>query len=105
MVPYIRTGTLYLRIIVEVPDYIQELGKWSCYSHVTSDRAFYESFVEALEVLGRPNVELVLHALEGEQIIHDGKVDRDRLEPALRSIFGDGAKVFLAFVKNPKPSH
>lgn len=72
---------------------------------MTGDSAFYESFVESLKVLGKPNVELVLRALESEDVIRDGKVDRARLEPVLRSIFGDGAKVFLEFTKTPKPTH
>ena len=72
---------------------------------LTSDTVFYESFVEALKVLGKPNVDLVLQALEGEDVIHDGRLDRERLEPALRSIFGDGAKVFLEFAKTPRPTH
>jgi hypothetical protein len=74
-------------------------------SALTSDKVFYESFVEALKVLGKPNVELVLQALEGEDVIHDGMVDRERLEPVLRSIFGDGAKVFLEFASSPRPTH
>jgi hypothetical protein len=72
---------------------------------LTADTAFYESFVEALKVLGKPNVDLVLQALEEEQVIHDGKVDREKLEPALRSIFGDGAKVFLEFAKSARTTH
>lgn len=72
---------------------------------MTSDTVFYESFVEALKVLGKPNVDLVLRALEGEDVIHDGMVDREKLEPVLRSIFGDGAKVFLEFAKSPRPTH
>jgi hypothetical protein len=70
-----------------------------------SESAFYESFVESLKVLGRPNVELVLRALERENVIRNGRVDRERLEPVLRSIFGDGAKVFLEFTKTPKTTH
>lgn len=70
-----------------------------------NDSLFYESLVDALKVLGKPNVELVIHALEGEQVIHDGRVDREKLEPALRSIFGDGAKVFLEFAKSPRSTH
>ena len=69
---------------------------------MTSDREFYQSFVEALSVLGKPNVELVLRALENDKVIQGGKLDRNRLEPALRSIFGDGAKVFLTFSKSAK---
>jgi hypothetical protein len=72
---------------------------------LTSDTVFYESFVEGLKVLGKPNVDLVLQALEGEDVIHDGRLDRERLEPVLRSIFGDGAKVFLEFAKTPRPTH
>lgn len=72
---------------------------------MTDDAAFYESFVEALKVLGKPNVDLVLQALEGEHVIHDGKMDREKLEPALRSIFGDGAKVFLEFAKSARTAH
>ena len=72
---------------------------------LTSDTVFYESFVEGQKVLGKPNVDLVLQALEGEDVIHDGSLDRERLEPVLRSIFGDGAKVFLEFAKTPRPTH
>ena len=72
---------------------------------MTGDSAFYESFVESLKVLGKPNVELVLRALESENVIQNGRVDREKLEPVLRSIFGDGAKVFLEFTKTPKPTH
>jgi hypothetical protein len=72
---------------------------------LTSDTVFYESFVEGLKVLGKPNVDLVLQALESEDVIHDGRLDRERLEPVLRSIFGDGAKVFLEFAKTPRPTH
>jgi hypothetical protein len=91
--------------IVEVPDYIQLPGRIGQVSALTSDKVFYESFVDALKVLGKPNVDLVLQALEGEDVIHDGMVDRERLEPVLRSIFGDGAKVFLEFAKSPRPTH
>jgi hypothetical protein len=70
-----------------------------------SDRAYYQSLVEALAVLGKPNVELVIHALEDEKIIQEGKVDRERIEPALRSIFGDAAKVFLESSMNLKAEH
>lgn len=56
-------------------------------------------------MLGKPNVELVLRALEAEDVIHNGKVDRERLESVLRSIFGDGAKVFLEFAKSPNTTH
>jgi hypothetical protein len=56
-------------------------------------------------VLGKPNVELVLRALEVEEVIQDGKVDREKLELVLRSIFGDGAKVFLEFAKRPATAH
>ena len=56
-------------------------------------------------MLGKPNVDLVLRALESENVIRNGRVDRERLEPVLRSIFGDGAKVFLEFAKTPKPTH
>ena len=72
---------------------------------LASDTVFYESFVESLKVLGKPNVDLVLQALEVEGVIHDGRVERERLEPVLRSIFGDGAKVFLEFAKSPRPTH
>ena len=70
-----------------------------------SDRVFYQALVESLSVLGKPNVELVIRALENDSIIHDGKVDRKRLEPALRSIFGDGAKVLTEFARSPKTIH
>ena len=72
---------------------------------MTSESAFYESFVDSLKILGKPNVELVLKALESEDVIRGGRVDRERLEPVLRSIFGDGAKVFLEFTKTAKPAH
>jgi hypothetical protein len=61
--------------------------------------------VESLKVLGRPNVDLVLQMLEAEHVVYGRKVDMSRLEPALRSIFGDGAKVFLEFVRNPRTTH
>jgi len=70
-----------------------------------SDSAYYQSLVDALAVLGKPNVDLVIHALEDEHIIEEGKVDRKRLEPALRSIFGDAAKVFLDSSMNLKAEH
>jgi hypothetical protein len=69
---------------------------------MTNDSTFYESFVESLKVLGGSNVELVLHALEKEHVLSGGALDRERLEPALRSIFGDGAKVFLEIANNQK---
>ena len=56
-------------------------------------------------VLGKPNVDLVLRALGEQNIIHDGIVDRVKLEPALRSIFGEGAKVFLEFANRPRATH
>lgn len=74
-------------------------------SILMADKIFYQSLVEALSVLGKPNVELVIRALEKEKIIQDGRVDRERLEPALRSIFGDGAKVFLEFIRSAKTTH
>lgn len=67
-----------------------------------SDRDFFRALVDALSVLGKPNVDLVIQALERDKIILDGVVDRNKLEPALRSIFGDGAKVFLEFTKRAK---
>jgi hypothetical protein len=72
---------------------------------LTSDKAFYKAFVEGLKVLGKPNVDLVLRTLEEENIVQGETVDRDRLEPALRSIFGEGAKVFMEFAKSPKATH
>lgn len=72
---------------------------------MTSDSAFYESFLEALKILGTPNVELVLHALKEEKVLDGGAVNKERLEPALRSIFGDGAKVFLEIAANQKVTH
>jgi hypothetical protein len=70
-----------------------------------SDRTYYESLVDSLKVLGKPNVDLVLRALEDADVISEGRVDRDRLEPVLRSIFGEGAKVFLEFAKHPRATH
>ena len=94
----------YRLTLVDVRDYTHFLALENGWCGLTSDAVFYESFIESLKVLGKPNVELVLRALEGENVIKDGKVDRERLEPVLRSIFGDGAKVFLEFVKSPKPT-
>src|SRR5574338_1454628 len=104
MVPYMR------RLTYESPAAIGLInctcvgtGGWRC--RMIDDRTFYESLVESLKVLGRPNVELVIQALEAGHVICNGKVDRQKLEPALRSIFGDGAKVFLEFIKNANTIH
>jgi hypothetical protein len=57
------------------------------------------------ESSGKPNVELVLKVLKDDNVIRAGKVDGERLEPALRSIFGEGAKVFLEFARSPRATH
>jgi hypothetical protein len=67
-----------------------------------SDFSYYQSLVDSLSILGKPNVELVLRALEREDVIHEGRIDLERIEPVLRSIFGDGAKVFLEFARTAK---
>ena len=59
------------------------------------DGVVYKSLVQALSVLGKDNVELVLMTLKEQKVIKDGKVNVRLLEPALKAIFGDGAKVLL----------
>lgn len=59
------------------------------------DGIVYKSLVQALSVLGKENVELVMMTLKEQKAVEGDKVNLKRLEPALKAIFGDGAKVLL----------
>lgn len=57
------------------------------------DGILYRSLVQALSILGPANARLVMRMLEDQGVIADGRVDADRLEPALASIFGHGSRI------------
>ena len=59
------------------------------------DKSVYSTLVEVLLVLGEANERLVLKALKDLKVIQGEKLDTERLEPATKSIFGEGAKVLL----------
>lgn len=62
---------------------------------MTNDEREYHSLVEALSVLGKANADMVLSMLESQKAICNGRANPRLIEPALRSIFGNGAAVFL----------
>jgi hypothetical protein len=56
------------------------------------DGILYRSLVQALSILGPTNARLLLRMLEEQGVVKDGKVDAEKLEPALASLFGEGGK-------------
>ncbi len=57
------------------------------------DGILYRSLTQALSILGPTNARLVMRMLEDQGVIANGRVDAEKLEPALASIFGNGSKV------------
>ena len=57
------------------------------------DGILYRSLVQALSILGPANASLVIRMLEEQGVVKDEKVDTERLEPALASLFGEGSRV------------
>lgn len=58
-------------------------------------------------IFGTKNTALIMKYLEQENAIQDGKVDVEQIEPALKSLFGQGAitivnTVLLIVQKNSK---
>ena len=49
--------------------------------------------MQALSILGPANASLVIRMLEEQGVVKDEKVDTERLEPALASLFGEGSRV------------
>jgi hypothetical protein len=62
-------------------------------NEMIDDGIFYRSLVQALSILGPANASLVMRMLEEQGVVTDGRVDAEKLEPALASIFGDGSRV------------
>jgi hypothetical protein len=59
------------------------------------DKSVYSTLVKVFLVLGEAKKRLGLKALKDWKVIQGEKVDTERLEPATKSIFGEGAKVLL----------
>jgi hypothetical protein len=62
-------------------------------NEMIDDGILYRSLVQALSILGPANASLVMRMLEEQGVVTDGRVDAEKLEPALASIFGDGSRV------------
>ncbi len=56
----------------------------------------YSSLVEALRIVfGQQNTDLIIRHLEQENVIRDGIVNSEEIEPALKSLFGQGVFAVL----------